>query len=186
MSDIKVETEKKEVPLQKSYFQKWAGQTKCTAETPKASYILISFIGGFLGILAVAYICVEVQLFALFAPLGASAVLVYGAPVAPFSQPRNLIGGHMLSAFVGVIVFNVLGFNYYSVALAVGLAIAVMLGTRTVHPPAGATALLGVVSSNGNFLWPIVPVAAGALVILLVGLVVNNLDKSRSYPVYWF
>ena len=92
----------------------------------------------------------------------------------------------MLSAFVGVIVFNVLGFNYYSVALAVGLAIAVMLGTRTVHPPAGATALLGVVSSNGNFLWPIVPVAAGALVILLVGLVVNNLDKSRSYPVYWF
>lgn len=186
MSEIKVETEKKEAPPQKSYFQKWAGQTKCSVETPKAGFILVSFIGGFLGILAVAYICVQVQLFALFAPLGASAVLVYGAPVAPFSQPRNLIAGHVLSAFVGVIVYNILGFNYFSVALAVGLAIVVMLGTRTVHPPAGATALIGVVSSNGNFLWPIVPVAAGALIILVVALIVNNFDNNRSYPVYWF
>ena len=97
MSDIKVETEKKEVPLQKSYFQKWAGQTKCTAETPKASYILISFIGGFLGILAVAYICVEVQLFALFAPLGASAVLVYGCLLNTTPSPRDSTRSRMPS-----------------------------------------------------------------------------------------
>lgn len=33
---------------------------------------------------------------------GASSVLIYGAPSSPMAQPRNFIGGHLVSALVGV------------------------------------------------------------------------------------
>ena len=61
MNKTKVETGKKQKPAQKSFFEKCAGQTRCTVETPKANHLLISFIGGFLGILVVAYLCIEAQ-----------------------------------------------------------------------------------------------------------------------------
>jgi len=50
---------------------------------------------------------------------GASAVLVYGAPLAEFSQPRNLIGGSVLSALIGVAVYQVCG-DYVVLASALG------------------------------------------------------------------
>jgi hypothetical protein len=34
-------------------------------------------------------------------PLSDAAVLVFGASASPLSQPRNVIGGHALSAFIG-------------------------------------------------------------------------------------
>lgn len=126
------------------------------------------------------------DLFPLFAPFGASAVLLYGAPSAPFSQPRSLLGGHIISALVGVIIHNIIGTGYVAVALGVALAIVLMILARAVHPPAGATALLGVTASKGSYLWILAPVTIGALILLVVALVVNNLDSEKTYPDYWF
>ncbi len=182
MSDLS-NTQKKEP----TYFEKLKGKT-VKADLPKvgADQVMWSFIGGFIALLAIAYLAQEAKMFSLFAPFGASAVLLFGAPAAPFSQPRNLVVGHVVSATIGVLIFNIFGNTFYSVALGVALAIAVMVAIKSVHPPAGATALIGVTASGGNFMWVWSPVAVGALILLVVALVVNNLDKKRIYPHYWY
>ena len=127
----------------------------------------------------------------LIGSFGASAVLVFGASKSPFSQPRNLLGGHILSAMIGVACHRWCGEPVWlAAALAASLATAAMLVTRTVHPPGGATALIAVMGGDKiyklGFLYPFLPVGLGALIILIVGLLVNNLSRNRTYPEYWF
>ena len=120
---------------------------------------------------------------------GASAVLIYGVILSPLAQPRNLIGGHVLSAVIGVAVFQIGGDNFVSAGVAVALAIVTMMLTDTVHPPGGATALIAVIGGETvhelGFLYVLMPAGLGALLLLMVALVVNNIPKTRRYPVYW-
>ena len=123
--------------------------------------------------------------------MGASAVLVYGAIKSPLAQPRNLIGGHVISGLVGVLSFPLLPNNILlSSASQCRLAIAAMGLTKTLHPPGGATALIAVIGGdkihNLGFLYPFVPAGAGALVLLIVALISNNMARNRKYPEYWF
>ena len=126
----------------------------------------------------------------LIGSFGASAVLVYGAIKSPLAQPRNLIGGHILSGLVGVACYQMFWETIWiAAALAVSLAIVVMLATKTLHPPGGATALIAVIGGakihNLGFLYALIPAGAGALILLLVALLVNNISKNRKYPEYW-
>ena len=121
---------------------------------------------------------------------GASAVLVYGAIRSPLAQPRNLIGGHMLSAVIGVAAFQCLGYMpWLAAALAVSIAIALMHLTKTLHPPGGATALIAVIGGdavhNLGYLYVLIPVGLGAVVMLIIALLVNNLASNRRYPEFW-
>lgn len=85
----------------------------------------------------------------LIGSFGASAVLIYGVPMGELSQPRNLVGGHVISALVGVIAYNLFSFNIpLAAAMAVSCAIAGMLATNTTHPPGGATALIAVIGGD--------------------------------------
>lgn len=122
---------------------------------------------------------------------GASAVLVYAAIKSPLSQPRNLIGGHILSGLAGVLCYQVFGkVIWAAAALALSLSIALMLATKTLHPTGGATALIAVIGSeqihNLGFLYAFVPAGLGAFILLIVALLVNNLSRNRKYPEYWF
>jgi CBS-domain-containing membrane protein len=159
------------------------------------SEILNAFLGGFLGTSVCSGLsCLYFEprdLVLIIGSIGASAVLVYGAIKSPFAQPRNLIGGHVISGLVGVISFQLFQGNVIlASAVAVSMAITAMAFTRTLHPPGGATALIAVIGGdkihNLGFLYPFVPAGAGALVLLLVALVTNNLVRSRKYPEYWF
>jgi CBS-domain-containing membrane protein len=120
---------------------------------------------------------------------GASAVLVCGAIRSPLAQPRSLIGGHLISAVIGVASFKLVGDNFVAAGLSVSLAIAAMTVTDTLHPPGGATALIAVVGGetihNLGFFFVLIPAELGALLLLLVALVVNNIPKARRYPLYW-
>jgi CBS-domain-containing membrane protein len=121
---------------------------------------------------------------------GASAVLVYGAIKSPLAQPRNLIGGHVVSGIVGVAAFQLLGHTpWVAASFAVSLAIAAMLVTKTLHPPGGATALIAVIGGPKihaiGFLYPFVPAGLGAVILLVIALVVNNISRNRRYPEYW-
>jgi CBS-domain-containing membrane protein len=116
---------------------------------------------------------------------GASAVLIYAAIDSPLAQPRNLIGGHLISAIIAVLIYQLMGRSDFTLALAVSLAIVAMLATNTLHPPGGATALIAVDSQQG-FMFVLTPVLAGVLIMLLVAIVVNNLSSERSYPKRWF
>lgn len=163
---------------------------------PRVSLVEVvwSWVGSFLGIAAVAllhYHLVDEQgLVMLIGSFGASAVLLYGAFRSPLAQPRNLLGGHILSAFIGVTAHLWFGGQpWLAAALAVSTSIAVMHLTKTLHPPGGATALIAVIGGDSihrlGYLYVVAPAALGALVMLLVALVVNNIPKTRKYPEFW-
>jgi CBS-domain-containing membrane protein len=107
------------------------------------------------------------------------------------AQPRNLLGGHVLSAIIGVTAFQLLGGQpWLAAAMAVSTSIALMHLTKTLHPPGGATALIAVIGGesvhNLGYLYVVIPTALGASVMLIVALLVNNIPKARKYPEFWF
>ena len=112
-------------------------------------------------------------------------------PQAPFSQPRNLIGGHCISALVGVSVYLLLGNQgIFACPLPVSLTIVAMQLTGTVHPPGGATALIAVIGGSTvhalGYWYVLCPVGLGACIMVGVAMVVNNLSegKARKYPIW--
>jgi CBS-domain-containing membrane protein len=155
---------------------------------PTTADILVSGLGGFLIISILWLFHTEWNVLSCFiVPFGASAVLVYSAPAAPFSQPRNVIGGHVFSALVGVAIFAIFGLvTWWTLALANGLAILLMVSTKTVHPPAGATAFLPLLTGISDFTWILLPVLSGAVIIVIVGLLYNNIWVKRRYPNFWW
>ncbi len=180
----------------KNYFLRMKATGKCPPRKP-VSKIIWSWIGAFLGIYLVATLgqyldLVSADSLFLIGSFGASAVLVYGAPLAEFSQPRNLVGGHVVSAVVGVTIFVLAGkSSTVASSTAVSLAIVAMHFTRTLHPPGGATALIAVIGGDKvhslGYKYALCPVLVGAVLMLLVALLVNNLSTNpkRHYPVYW-
>lgn len=150
-----------------------------------------SFVGSFLGIGAIAFIQniyfkEEDNLF-LIGSFGASSVLIYGFIQSPLAQPRNLIGGHLVSAVIGVTIFQLFPNTVWlAAALAVSLSIVAMQYTKTLHPPGGATALIAVTGSEKikalGYFYVLFPVLTGVLILLLIALVVNNISSYRKYP----
>lgn len=152
---------------------------------------LWSFVGSFLGIGIIAaiqsfFLDAHDNLF-LIGSFGASSVLIYGVIQSPLAQPRNLLGGHLVSALVGVTVAQVLpDILWITAPLAVSLSILGMQFTKTLHPPGGATALIAVSGSEQikamGYLYVLYPVLAGVIILLLVALLVNNITSQRVYP----
>ena len=180
----------------RDYFERMKATGTCPPRKP-VSKIVWSWIGAFFGIFLVSIIGRRLALSSvdnlfLIGSFGASAVLVYGAPMAEFSQPRNLVGGHLISAIVGVTVFVLLGDDTpLASPTAVSLAIVAMHFTRTLHPPGGATALIAIIGGDKihslGYAYVLSPVLLGSMVMLFVALLVNNMSTNpkRHYPVYW-
>ena len=162
-----------------SYLKKMRGTTRSSPPRVSNSEIFWSWLGAFLGISVIALLA---QLYfdsrdlpLMIGSFGASAVLVYGAVRSPLAQPRNLVGGHVVSAVIGVICWKLLHDHLWlAEAMAVATAIAVMHATRTLHPPGGATALIAVIGSPRihelGFLYVLIPATVGPLILLAVGL----------------
>ena len=153
--------------------------------TFKYRKILISFVGAFLAINILAVVCINNDQSLLIAPFGASTVLVFGAEESPLAQPRNLIMGNLLGAISAVFSFGFFGNNSFSCGIAVAIAIAFGQLFRCLHPPAGAVALLGVISNaNLNFIFS--PVLIGSLILVMWGIIFNRIsNKKFTYPVHW-
>lgn len=118
----------------------------------------------------------------LVAPLGASAVLVFGVPASPLAQPWAVLGGNTLSALVGIACMLWLPLPPLGVAaVAVALAIAAMFLLRCLHPPGGAASLLMVLTATHDWQFAFVPVALNSLLLVLAGMVYNTLT-GRRYP----
>ncbi|WNZ47717.1 HPP family protein [Leptolyngbya boryana CZ1] len=150
---------------------------------PEFSYaqIFSSWMGSFLGIATLAYLSVHTQYPLIAAPFGATAVLAFAVPDSPLAQPRNLIGGNLIGAIVCITLVYAFGTAPWVMALAVATAIKLMQLTKTLHPPGGAVALVGVMSeASWDFL--LTPVLTGSIVILLCTIAFNNLVPGRLYP----
>jgi len=153
--------------------------------------IFWTFLGGLFGIgiigfISSKYFTLHDNVF-LIGSFGASAVLIYGATNSPLAQPRNLVGGHVVSALVGVTVHKLIpGEAWLSSAVAVSTAIVMMQITKTVHPPGGATALIANIGSEKiralGFIYVLSPVFTGVMILLIVALIFNNIPKNRFYP----
>ncbi len=120
------------------------------------------------------------------ASMGASAVLLFAAPNGPLSQPWNFVIGHLLSAFIGISVAQLIPDPVSAAAIAVALAIFAMYLTNSLHPPGGATALTAVVGGNAiaqlGYWYILTPIAINIIVMLLWALIINNLLPNRHYP----
>lgn len=150
-----------------------------------------SFLGSFVGIGILAYIqSIHFKgndAVYLIGSFGASSVLVYGIIQSPFSQPRNLVGGHVISAIIGVTVHKLVpDIIWIAAPLAVSFSIIFMQMTKTLHPPGGATALIAVIGSDKikslGYMYVLSPVLMGVLILLFVALFFNNMTPSRTYP----
>jgi len=142
-----------------------------------------AWLGGFCAIAAVALLTTASHNPLVLGSFGATCVLVFGFPKVPFSQPRNVIAGHFLSSLIGLVFLNAFGSTWWSMGLAAGTAIAVMLLTRTVHPPAGSNPVI-VMMSRPEWMFLLTPTLIGATVILVIALIINN-GNARRYPEYW-
>lgn len=167
------------------YISKMKGYKRTTPlVSPVPLDILLSMLGTLMGITAIVFLSHKFDM-TIMASFGASAVLIFGVPDAPMAQPRNVILGHTLSAVAGVATVMLFGLTWWSPALGTALALLFMLLTKTTHPPGGATALFAVMSQV-HFSYIFTPVMAGAVILVIIGLLVNNLSPNRHYPRYWY
>lgn len=118
-------------------------------------------------------------------PFATSIVLVMGMPDADPAQPRALIGGHLISTIVGLLVLGVTGPSPWAAAVAVGFAMAAMHMTRTFHPPAGIDPLI-VVAQGMSWSFLIAPVAVGALLLAAFAWGWHNTVRREPWPVRWW
>jgi len=132
---------------------------------------------------------------AMMGSFGATAVLLYGFPAAPFSQPRNVFGGHSIAAVLGVATAQLVGADALPLILAAPVAVSATLGamklTGTVHPPAGGTAMIcafgmGPLASLGYA--AAVPAIFGSATLVAIATIAGKLsaDEARAYPQKWF
>jgi CBS domain-containing membrane protein len=117
----------------------------------------------------------------LIAPMGASAVLVFGVPASPMAQPWAVVGGNTVAAAVGIACVHVVPDIHLAAALAVSLAIGVMFLLGCLHPPGGASALLMVLTQTHDPSAILFPVLFNAVALTAAGVLYNTLT-GRAYP----
>ncbi|KAJ3562187.1 hypothetical protein NP233_g9734 [Leucocoprinus birnbaumii] len=185
-----------------AWLSRWFGYRSSPPQNPSHIIWLWSFIGAFCGTAVIQAVFEQAQYFVkrkvptIVASYGASAVLIYGAIEAPLAQPRALFGGHFLGALTGVIItklFQLLpteerfdDLSWLAASLSCATAIVIMQITQTVHPPAGATALLPAIDSEIRGIgWYYLPVVLlSSTLAFTVALITNNVQ--RKYPAFWF
>lgn len=178
----------------KEYLDKWRGGIDTRVPVPSVRGMAVSWLGAFIGILVVSvtdhFLWRDHGFRLLVASFGASAVLLYGVPESKLSQPRNLIGGQVVSAIVGVCVRLALDkVQWLANALGMSLALLAMQLTQTTHPPGGATALIACSMAQlppWSGFQLVVAVTLGAVELMVVALLITNLHKDRAYPTFWW
>ena len=154
----------------------------------------ISAAGGLLGVLGVLWVShallgAPTGVLAV-ASMGASAVLLFAAPHGALSQPWPVLGGHLISAFVGVTCAQWVAEPMLAAGVAVAISIGLMYGLRCLHPPGGATALFAVLGGEPilrlGYHYLFVPVLLNVVVMLTIAVLFNYAFRWRRYPQAWW
>ena len=143
---------------------------------------LVAGIGATICIAFLAYLNISsTQNLWLIPPFGASIVLITAAHSSPLAQPRNIFFGHIISSICGLVVIYFFDITYVSIGFSVGLAVSLMMITKTVHPPAGANPII-IMMGNEGFSFLLIPVSAGAAILVLYAVIFNKYICKRDYP----
>lgn len=173
--------------------QKLRGGLDKRLPVPPLRDLAWNFVGAFLGILSVSvlnqWLSPEINLPLMVASFGASAVLIFAIPDSKLSQPRNFVGGQVISALVGVIVRLAIHKPWIAEPVGMSLALVAMQLTSSTHPPAGATALIACAVEEipkwSGFSY-VVTVLFGSVVMQIVALAINGINPGRQYPTFWY
>ena len=118
----------------------------------------------------------------LIASFGSSMVLLYGYPESPFAQPKNIFFGHLLTAFVGIVILNFIPLPIYiSIPIAVGLGVGLMILFNVTHPPAGGNPIIVIIGSV-SFDYLLNPIILGSIIVLIFGVLINKFVLKKKYP----
>ena len=126
----------------------------------------------------------------LAASFGSSVVVVFGYPENEFSQPKNVLLGHLLCALVGIIfvtLFNITqdrSIFFISIGLAIGISVMLMMAFKITHPPAGGNTIVVMLTQN-SFQFLIFPIMVGAITIIIGGVIYNRFILKKNYPLKW-
>ena len=100
----------------------------------------------------------------LIASFGSSMVLLYGYPESPFAQPKNIFFGHLLTAFIGIVVLKFIPLPVYiTIPIATGLGVCFMILLNVTHPPAGGNPII-VIIGGVSFEYLISPIILLSLI----------------------
>lgn len=171
----------------RSYLYNYVGKMAGKGKNPLVvewKDILTVFIGGTITISILMLLTNLTATSWIMAPFGASCVLAFGAWQTPYSQPRNIVGGHVISSFIALFIYTLLGDETWAIGIAVGLAILLMMLTKTTHPPAAANPIIIML---GGYQWGYLfsPVIIGSVIIVIIAVIINNLRSDRAYPTFW-
>ena len=118
----------------------------------------------------------------LIASFGSTMVLLYGYPDSPFAQPKNIILGHFLTAFIGVIFLNFIPLPIFiNIPLAVGFGVMFMILFKVTHPPAGGNPIIVIIGSV-SFDYLLTPVLIGSIIVVMFGVIINKFLFKKEYP----
>ena len=123
----------------------------------------------------------------ILASTGASAMLIFALPHSPVSQPWNLVGGHLISAIIGITCFLLIKNPLFSSSLAIALSMLAMHLLRCMHPPGGATAVTAAIGSpqieSLGYVFVVMPVFFNAIILLSIAMAVGTIrEKNPFYP----
>jgi len=122
----------------------------------------------------------------LAASFGSSVVVVFGYPENEFSQPKNVLLGHLLCALVGIIFVTLFKITqdrtifFLAIGLAVGLSVMLMMALKITHPPAGGNTIV-VMLTQDSFQFLIFPIMVGAITIIIGGVIYNRFILKKNY-----
>ena len=142
-----------------------------------------------IGILAFLTLRTSAGVWLMFS-FGATVFLVFALYNLETAQPKNIFWGHLVSVLVGIIFNETIGFSFYSLGLSVGVAVALMVYLKIMHPPAASNPIV-VLFTDVSFEYILFPVISGTIAIILMSIFINKIILKRKYPkkrnwLYWF
>lgn len=150
----------------------------------RKSQIALATLGAVVAVSLLAYVSMTTHSLMLLGSFGASALLVFALPEAPLSQPRSVIGGHLVASLIAFGCLVLLGPHWWAVGLATGLGVGVMMITRTVHPPAGSNAIIVFLAKpTCGFL--VSSTLTGTLMLVAMACLYHRTTRRHKYPLYW-
>ena len=167
-----------------SYLTKLKGSPATIPPRPSFKEMGFISLGALLAACVIGFLAYYTNEPIIMGSFGASIFVLFVLPDSPFAQPRNVIAGHFVTTLVGLIFYHLVSSDWWSMALALAFAIALMQFLRVPHPPAASNPfIVFLLGTNWDYLW--MPTLIGSVLIVMVALLYNNLSKNRSYPKYW-
>ena len=170
-----------------------------SVKDPRILTSLFVFLSASTSLATIAIAAYLTDLPLLFPPLGPSAFILFYTPMSMSASPRNLILSHTMALAAGSVSLHLLAAAFpgadlfdrsttdwhqiLSVALAMGLITALMIGLKSSHPPAAASALIAAMGYLDDPL-KIAGFLAAVLLLAMEGYFFNHILGGLPYPLW--